>query len=69
MRNGDDARADARHESADEPERVRVGLERDPVESPCPGCGAYYFDFHALGCDFEERADDARVPWDLDEND
>jgi hypothetical protein len=34
--------------------RVRVGEERPPCESPCPGCGAYYFDVHASGCEFEQ---------------
>ena len=35
-------------------DRVRVGEERAPAESPCPGCGAYYFDTHEAGCDYEE---------------
>jgi hypothetical protein len=34
--------------------RVRVGEEKPPCESPCPGCGAYYFDVHAPGCEFEQ---------------
>jgi rRNA maturation endonuclease Nob1 len=29
-------------------------MERDPEESPCPGCGVYYFDLHQPGCEFEE---------------
>jgi hypothetical protein len=33
--------------------RVRVGEEKPPGESPCPGCGAYYFAFHAAGCEYE----------------
>lgn len=50
----------------DDRARVRVGLERDPVESPCPGCGAYYFDLHAIGCELEERTE---RPWQLDDDD
>jgi hypothetical protein len=34
--------------------RVRVGEEKPRGESPCPGCGAYYFALHATGCDFEQ---------------
>jgi hypothetical protein len=34
--------------------RRRIGEERDPVESPCPGCGAYFFDVHVMGCEEEE---------------
>jgi hypothetical protein len=34
--------------------RLRVGEEKPPCESPCPGCGAYYFALHATGCDFEQ---------------
>jgi hypothetical protein len=34
--------------------RVRVGEERARVESPCPGCGAYYFQLHTSGCEMEE---------------
>jgi hypothetical protein len=33
--------------------RLRVGEEKPPGESPCPGCGAYYFDLHATGCEYE----------------
>jgi hypothetical protein len=33
--------------------RIAVGEEVPPVESPCPGCGAYYFALHAVGCEFE----------------
>jgi hypothetical protein len=33
--------------------RVRVGEEKPPGESPCPGCGAYYFDLHGAGCEYE----------------
>jgi len=34
--------------------RLRVGEEHPPCESPCPGCGAYYFDLHAGGCEYEQ---------------
>jgi hypothetical protein len=34
--------------------RLRVGEERPPCESPCPGCGAYYFALHAAGCEHEQ---------------
>ena len=34
--------------------RVRLGEEREPEESPCPGCGAYYGALHEWGCDIEE---------------
>ncbi len=34
--------------------RLRVGQERPPCESPCPGCGAYYFGLHATGCEYEQ---------------
>jgi hypothetical protein len=34
--------------------RLRVGEERPPCESPCPGCRAYYFTLHAVGCEFEQ---------------
>lgn len=34
--------------------RLRVGQERPPAESPCPGCGAYYFSLHATGCEYEQ---------------
>jgi len=33
--------------------RLRVGEEMPPAESPCPGCGAYYFTLHAAGCEDE----------------
>jgi hypothetical protein len=33
--------------------RVRLGEEKPPGESPCPGCGAYYFDLHGAGCEHE----------------
>jgi hypothetical protein len=36
--------------------RIRVGEETPPCESPCPGCGAYYYDFHEDGCEYEECA-------------
>jgi rRNA maturation endonuclease Nob1 len=36
--------------------RLRVGEESPPVESPCLGCGAYYFQEHAPGCDYEQCA-------------
>jgi hypothetical protein len=35
-------------------ERLRVGQETPPCDSPCPGCAAYYFDFHEFGCEYEE---------------
>ncbi len=35
-------------------ERVPFGLEREPEESPCPGCGVYFFELHQPGCEFEE---------------
>jgi hypothetical protein len=34
--------------------RLRVGEEKPACESPCPGCGSYYFALHASGCDFEQ---------------
>ncbi len=34
--------------------RLRVGEEKPPCESPCPGCGAYYFALHATGCEYEQ---------------
>jgi hypothetical protein len=34
--------------------RVRLGEERAPGDSPCPGCRAYYFELHAVGCEYEE---------------
>jgi hypothetical protein len=34
--------------------RLRVGEERPPGESPCAGCGAYYFTLHAVGCEDEQ---------------
>jgi hypothetical protein len=34
--------------------RLRVGQETPPCESPCPGCGAYYWNFHGPGCEYEE---------------
>lgn len=34
--------------------RLRVGEETPPVESPCPGCGAYYFTQHAPDCEYEQ---------------
>jgi hypothetical protein len=51
----------ARHGSAtndDEADtgRLRVGQEKPPCDSPCPGCGAYYFAFHELGCEYEQCA-------------
>jgi hypothetical protein len=42
--------------SSDPPKRLAVGEEHDPVESPCPGCGAYYFAEHLDGCEYEECA-------------
>jgi hypothetical protein len=53
----------------DDRPRVRVGLEREPVESPCPGCGAYYFDFHEIACEYEERPHGESTHWELDDND
>jgi hypothetical protein len=34
--------------------RLRVGEERPPCDSPCPGCGSYFFALHATGCDAEQ---------------
>lgn len=34
--------------------RVRFGEERHVEDSPCVGCGTYYFDVHRSGCEFEE---------------
>jgi hypothetical protein len=34
--------------------RLRVGEETPPCESPCPGCGAYYFALHEDGCEYEQ---------------
>jgi hypothetical protein len=34
--------------------RLRVGEERPPSDSPCPGCGAYYFALHESGCEYEQ---------------
>jgi hypothetical protein len=34
--------------------RIRLGEEKPAGESPCPGCGAYYFDLHGSGCEFEQ---------------
>jgi hypothetical protein len=34
--------------------RVPFGEEAHRDESPCAGCGAYYFALHALGCEMEE---------------
>jgi hypothetical protein len=34
--------------------RLRVGEEQPPGESPCLGCGAYYFTLHASGCEYEQ---------------
>jgi hypothetical protein len=34
--------------------RVLFGEERSREESPCPGCGTYYFAAHAWGCEVEE---------------
>jgi hypothetical protein len=53
----------------DPPARIPVGLEREPVESPCPGCGAYFFDLHADGCAFEEPVEGAWTHWERDDND
>jgi hypothetical protein len=36
--------------------RLRVGEETPPCESPCPGCGAYYFAVHEPGCEYEQCA-------------
>ncbi len=33
--------------------RLRVGEESPPGDSPCPGCGAYYFTLHTTGCEYE----------------
>ncbi|HEY3815856.1 MAG TPA: hypothetical protein VGL81_01735 [Polyangiaceae bacterium] len=37
-----------------EHERVHVGEERPPGDSPCPGCGAYYGALHASDCEYEQ---------------
>ncbi|MBK7396259.1 MAG: hypothetical protein IPJ34_08150 [Myxococcales bacterium] len=34
--------------------RLLFGEERDREESPCPGCGVYFFDEHEIGCELEE---------------
>jgi len=34
--------------------RLRVGEETPRCDSPCPGCGAYYFELHATGCGYEQ---------------
>ena len=34
--------------------RLRVGEEKPPCESPCAGCGAYYFALHLTGCEVEQ---------------
>ena len=34
--------------------RIVFGEETDVCESPCPGCGHYYFDYHAPGCEIEQ---------------
>jgi hypothetical protein len=34
--------------------RVLVGQETPPCESPCPGCGAYFFAPHDDGCGYEQ---------------
>ncbi|MGZ3451712.1 MAG: hypothetical protein ACXVEF_19030 [Polyangiales bacterium] len=34
--------------------RIPFGEERDREESPCPECGAYYFELHEWGCRIEE---------------
>jgi hypothetical protein len=34
--------------------RLRLGEEKPPGESPCPGCGAYYFGLHGAGCEYEQ---------------
>jgi hypothetical protein len=41
----------------DEPRRIPFGEERHREESPCPGCGVYYFEFHLPGCPIEECAE------------
>jgi hypothetical protein len=52
-------------------DRLRVGEETPPCDSPCPGCGAYYFALHEDGCEYEQcprcggalaRCDCARTP-------
>jgi len=48
---------DARRSSGEgdgEVARLRVGQETPPCESPCPGCGAYYFAVHEDGCEYEQ---------------
>lgn len=34
--------------------RILFGEERDREESPCPGCGVYFFEVHEWGCPIEE---------------
>ncbi len=34
--------------------RLRLGEEEPPGESPCPGCGTYYFALHEIGCEYEQ---------------
>jgi hypothetical protein len=50
----EDAEAPSLMLEGSERARLRVGEERPPVESPCPGCGAYYFALHATGCEDEQ---------------
>lgn len=38
----------------DPEKRIPFGEERYREESPCPGCGVYYFEFHQPGCPLEE---------------
>jgi hypothetical protein len=50
----DEEAAPTLHLNGREHARLRVGEERPPLESPCPGCGAYYFTLHATGCEDEQ---------------
>jgi hypothetical protein len=51
--------------------RLRVGEEAPPCESPCPGCGAYYFALHEDGCEYEQcaRCGGPRISCDCDRRD
>jgi hypothetical protein len=47
---------DAEGGSSEGAPRLLVGEETPPCESPCPGCGAYFFTPHADGCEYEQCA-------------
>jgi hypothetical protein len=59
---------EASEDRSEELGRLRVGEETPPCESPCPGCGAYYFAAHAQGCEFEQcpRCGGARASCECD---